>query len=121
MDLTDIEGIDRTFFDSERGMLEVQELLNSAGWSMVPHGDDFTWRLQNNCIAQEEYERHVFEWSVDQNNVDADAASHGSCDGDGFVQALQPGDRIGIWMRARLAGWECHIRRAVVKIMYEFR
>ena len=121
MNLTDIDGIDGTFFDSERGMLEVQELLNTAGWTMVPHGSALTWRLQNNRIAQEEYERHVFEWSVDQPGVAVDAATHGSCDGDGFVRALQPGDRIGIWMRARLSGWECHTRRAIVKIMYEFR
>ena len=121
MKLTRIGGIGGTFRDSKRGMLEVQELLKSAGWKMVPHGDDFTWRLQNNRIAQREYERHDFEWSIDQHSVDADAKSHGSCDGDGFVEALQPGDRIGIWMRARLAGWQCYTRTVAVKVMYEFR
>ncbi len=121
LNLTEIDGIDRTFAHPKRGMLEVQELLGPAGWTMVPHGDDFTWRLQNNRIAQREGERHVFEWSIDQHSVHADAKSHGSCDGDGFVEALQPGDRIGIWMRAKFRGWECHTKTAVVKIMYEFR
>ena len=121
MNLAGIGGISSTFRDSKRGLREVQELLKSAGWAMVPHGGGFTWRLQNNRIAQRQYEQHVFEWSLDNNSVTQYAATHGSCNGDGFVEVLQPGDRIGIWMRARLGGWECHTRTATVKIMYEFR
>ncbi|PIL24473.1 hypothetical protein GSI_14227 [Ganoderma sinense ZZ0214-1] len=122
--LMEIDRIGRTFTDPKEGMLAVQELLRAAGWTMVTHGPDndlLTWRLQSNRIAQSRDERHVFEWSVDQPAVTEDARSHGSFDGDGFVEALQPGDRIGIWMRAQLYGWECHTTRASVSIMYEFR
>ena len=121
--LADTGLMHRTFNDPKRGMLEGQQLmaLGSAGWSMVPNGNGFTWRLQNNRIAQREVERHVFEWSVDQRGVGSDAGDHGSCDGEGFVEALQPGDRIGIWMRAKQRGWECYTDKASVEIMYEFR
>ncbi|PIL24420.1 hypothetical protein GSI_14174 [Ganoderma sinense ZZ0214-1] len=122
-DLTEIDGIDRTFTDPRRGMFAVQELLGAAGWTMVPHGDsnELTWRLQNNRIADSRYKRHVFEWSVDRRGVAADAKHRGSCDGEGFVEALRPGDRIGIWMRAQYRGWKCHTKMASVSVMYEFR
>ena len=120
-DLADMDLMHHTFKDAKRGMFEVQELLGSVGWSMVRNGDELTWRLQNNRIAQKETERHVFEWSVNQHGVDSDAKNHGSCDGEGFVKALEPGDRIGIWMRAKLAGWRCYTNKASVEIMYEFR
>ena len=119
--MTDIERMHHSFRDAKVGMLEVQELMHSAGWSMVANGDGFVWRLQSNCVGQAEAERHVFEWSVDERGVDAEAQSHGSGDGDGFVEALQPGDRIGVWMQAKYPGWECYAEKASVEITYEFR
>ncbi|KAI1783985.1 hypothetical protein LXA43DRAFT_902471 [Ganoderma leucocontextum] len=119
--LADVDRIYRTFRDPKRGMLEVQELLGSAGWSMVTNGDENVWRLQNNRIAQSQVERHVFEWSGDHHGIDSDVRNHGSYDVEGFVEALQPGDRIGIWMRAKQRGWECHTEKASIEIMYEFR
>ena len=109
------------FQNPKSGMLEVQELLKPMGWGLVENGDELTWRLQNNRIAEERDERHVFEWDCDQRDIDPKAKEHGSLDGGNFVQALQPGDQIGIWLRAKERGWECHAKEASIEIMYEFR
>ena len=109
------------FHDPKSGMLEVQELLTPAGWRLVGNGDELTWRLQNNRIAEPHGERHVFEWTRDRRGIDPEAKEHGSFDGEGFVQTLQPGDQIGIWLRAKERGWKCDAKEASVEIMYEFR
>ena len=120
-DVTAIKRLYRSFRNAKVGMLDVQELLRSAGWSMVANGDGFVWRLQNNRIAQMQAEHHVFEWSADKRGVDEEAKRHGSGDGKGFVEALRPGDRIGVWMQAKYPGWQCFAEKVSVEIMYEFR
>nr|VWP00655.1 Vacuolar protein-sorting-associated protein 4 [Ganoderma boninense] len=122
VNVTQIDGIYRTFSDPQQGMLAVQALLGAAGWTMVSHGGELTWRLQNNRVAHDKYIRHVVEWSIDQpRGITEEEEPLGAFAGDGFVEALQPGDRVGIWMRAKHAGWECHTKAASVGIVYEFR
>ena len=63
--LANIPALWMRFHDPKSGMLEVQELLTPAGWRLVGNGDELTWRLQNNRIAEAHDERHVFEWTRD--------------------------------------------------------
>ena len=54
--------------------------------------------------------------------LDAEFASVLGCgDGAGFVDALRPGDVVGLWMRAMYPGWTNTIKEAAVEIVYDVR
>ena len=86
---------------------------------LVPNGDDFVWHVQSNRVANAEFERHVVEWRSGEvtkpDNVDE------SDSGVGFLDALRPGDRVGMWMRAMYAGWENYLKEASIKLVYDVR
>lgn len=77
-----------------------------------------TWPLQRNRVAASTStcEEYVVEWTVDggcvqqgakskepnQDGAEEELSDNGAGKGEGFVQALQSGDRIGIWARAKV-------------------
>ena len=85
-----------------------------------PNGDDFVWHVQSNRVANAEFERHVVEWrSGKVVNFEAEEHNYGS--GAGFLTALRPGDRVGLWMRAMYAGWENQLKAASIELTYDVR
>ncbi|KAI0748610.1 hypothetical protein C8Q80DRAFT_749675 [Daedaleopsis nitida] len=93
----------------------VKECLNDINWTLVPNGDRFVWRIQGNRVAKKDFQRYTVEWVRTGRTVQD---GRGAGDGTGFLDALQPGDRVGLWMRALYPGWENYIRRATVDLVY---
>ncbi|KAI1791634.1 hypothetical protein LXA43DRAFT_387959 [Ganoderma leucocontextum] len=93
-----------------------------VGWSLVPTDEGkVVWHVQSNKVAEKEYGTHTVKWR-DGLSVDAaDAKVHGCGDGRGFVEALRPGDRVGLLMHAQYPGWQNTLRHASVELMYEVR
>lgn len=90
-------------------------------WDLVPNGDSLVWRVQSNRVATREFRRYVVEWRAGQDADAAEAEEHGQGTGAGFLDALKPGDRVGLWVRAMYAGWSNVIREAKVELMYDVR
>ncbi|PIL24422.1 hypothetical protein GSI_14176 [Ganoderma sinense ZZ0214-1] len=93
-----------------------------VGWSLVPaEGGKVSWDIQSNKVAGKDYGRYTVEWRAGE-PADADLAKgRGEGDGKGFIDALQPGDRVGLLMRAQFPGWQNTLRQASVELMYEVR
>ncbi len=92
------------------------------GWSLVPTGEGkVSWHIQSNKVAGREYEEYTVEWRTGVSADADDARAHGQGDGKGFVEALRPGDRVGLLMRAQYPGWQNTLRHASVELMYEVR
>ena len=103
---------------------KIREILELEGWSLVPvalDGIAASWRLQSNRVADAGYEQHVVVWAAGGRSVTKEERRNGTGGGEGFVEALQPGDRVGLWMRAMYRGWENYTRCAGIEVMYEFR
>ena len=102
-------------------MVPVLERLR-IGWSLVPAGGEkVSWDVQSNRVAGKDYERYTVEWRAGE-SADAEVArSRGEGDGRGFLDALRPGDRVGLLMRAQFPGWQNTLRHASVELMYEVR
>ncbi|KAI0807681.1 hypothetical protein C8Q74DRAFT_1313396 [Fomes fomentarius] len=100
---------------------DVQARLREMNWSLVPNGGDFVWHIQSNRVRSREFERHIIEWKAGEVADTEDASVRGCGDGAGFLDALQPGDRVGLWMRAMYPGWENHVMEAGVRLMYDVR
>ncbi|KAI0723759.1 hypothetical protein C8T65DRAFT_89106 [Cerioporus squamosus] len=108
--------------------LETHNLYRKPGdvrrdihWDLVPSGGSFLWHVQSNRVARREFERHVIEWRAGEEMDAADAEEHGHGTGTGFLEALRPGDRVGLWVRAMYSGWSNVIREAKVELMYDVR
>ncbi|KAI0748609.1 hypothetical protein C8Q80DRAFT_1172803 [Daedaleopsis nitida] len=117
-------GAERTFLETHnlfRETADVKGKLEEIGWTLVPNGDSdqFVWQVQSNRVAQADFARYVVEWGPTGtgNVAPADQDEHGSGAGTGFLDALQPGDRVGLWMRAMYVGWANHLRKATVELV----
>lgn len=100
---------------------DVQDRLREMNWSLVPNGGDFVWHIQSNRVRAREFERHTIEWEAGEVADTEDAIARGCGDGAGFLDALRPGDRVGLWVRAMYPGWENHVMEAGVWLMYDVR
>ncbi|KAI0748515.1 hypothetical protein C8Q80DRAFT_743955 [Daedaleopsis nitida] len=125
---------------------DIQAKLGEVGWTLVPNcnanvgssGDapELVWRVQSNRGAEREFQRHVVEWgpetsatarrrpaAADAPGSVEDSEEYGMGDGDGagFVDALRPGDRVGLWTRVMYGGWQNHTKSARVELVYDVR
>ena len=109
-------------YHTSAGMASALE-RHRVGWAVVPAGDGkVVWHVQSNKVAEKEYGTYKVEWREGSAPADVDrAATNGQGDGRGFVEALRPGDKVGLLMCARYPGWENMLRHASVELMYEVR
>ena len=89
------------------------------GWSLVkrpesalqgPQGGEghFAWYLQGNRVMAGTQDYHV---SWDEGGLcEVDEGNEGAGSGEGFLDALEPGDRVLVWARAKVC-LRCEIRR----------
>ncbi|KAI1787465.1 hypothetical protein LXA43DRAFT_896175 [Ganoderma leucocontextum] len=95
-DIADIERLYWFYKSPERMARHLR--IARAGWSLVRNGDKYGWLLPPN----REYCKQVVEWYPDSSSSlrgNMGEAAEAGADGGGFVEALQPGDRVGLWMR----------------------
>lgn len=112
---------DLEFLETHNLYRTPDDVQGKTHWDLVPNGDSLIWRVQNNRVARRDFERHVVEWRAGQEIDAAEAEEHGHGTGAGFLDALKPGDRVGLWMRALYPGWGNTIRGARVELMYDVR
>ena len=97
-------------------------MVEQAGWSLLPNTEgNYAWHVQFNKVAQPAFARYTVEWRAGQPVDPQDAEEHGYGIGNGFLEALRPGDRVGLLMRAQYAGWENLLRHAAVRLVYDVR
>ncbi|TBU26138.1 hypothetical protein BD311DRAFT_699048 [Dichomitus squalens] len=92
-------------YDVYQSPEELWQKIRDVGWTLVPNGESCVWRIQTNTIGQRPAEPYIIEWTRHQ---EADATQAMGCStggGASFIEALQPGDRIGLWMRVVSPGW----------------
>jgi hypothetical protein len=80
----------------------LHRVVQDHGWSLVPrpsaiqgNEDNFAWYLQGNKVAAKRIYNVV--WAEEPW-----AGNEGSGTGEGFLEALQEGDRILVWARAKV-------------------
>lgn len=59
----------------------------------------FAWYLQGNCVAETDPLNYRIVWGKDYCECETD---RGAGEGTGFIEALQEGDRVLIWARAKV-------------------
>ncbi|KAF1839554.1 hypothetical protein BDW02DRAFT_584816 [Decorospora gaudefroyi] len=96
------------------------------GWELVkrpqrveqgPQGGegDCAWFLQGNRVVTGNQDYRIV-WS----EFGRDEGDEGAGSGEGFVQALQDGDRVLVWARAKWHGWQCIVEKVDVIVSYGF-
>ncbi|KAF7290922.1 hypothetical protein HMN09_01270700 [Mycena chlorophos] len=79
------------------------------------------WLLQKNLTAPRVrgFYEHTITWKAAQDVTEQDIdVRQGSGDGQGFVELLQPGDRIAVLVRAKYPGWVNHVEKAEISVYY---
>lgn len=96
-------------------------VLRSLGWTLqasTPDGADSTaryiWPLQHNMHANGTVKRHCITWSRRSKSKISEEDSSGN--GEDFISTLVPGDRIGVWARARYPGWANFVSSARIEL-----
>ncbi|KJA19745.1 hypothetical protein HYPSUDRAFT_204331 [Hypholoma sublateritium FD-334 SS-4] len=76
------------------------------------------WGVQRNRRADREERMHEVVWNprADPSDEETDPRLTGSSLGVGFVDSLQPGDRVAVVARALYPGWENCVRSVSVEI-----
>ena len=103
---------------------DLNALIEPVGWSLVLNGEDgkCAWRVQANRVAEATFGRYHVEWPIGPSVGVVDGPKEqGYGLGEKFVEALRPGDRVGLLMRAQFPGWENLLRYASVKLVYDVR
>ncbi|KAH7137931.1 hypothetical protein B0J11DRAFT_399971, partial [Dendryphion nanum] len=96
-------------------------------WRLVARPDDidrehqnmdpnYSWHLQSNRVAHQ-IEHYRVLCSTENGEF---VGNEGTGDGHGFLQSIQPGDRILVWARARYAGWQCNVDSLTITVYYGF-
>ncbi|KAI0362646.1 hypothetical protein OH77DRAFT_1416914 [Trametes cingulata] len=106
---------------------DVKTFLDPIGYALVPHGpstqdespENFAWLVQRNRAAVRTFTQYRVEWRPGHALDPVEAQENGRGTGDGFVESLLPGDRVGLWMRALYPGWVNVLRRASVEVFYD--
>ena len=112
---------DLEYLDTHNLYRKPEDVGANIHWDLVPNGDSFVWLVQSNRVARSDFEQHVIEWRAGEILDAADAEEHGHGTGTGFVEALRPGDRVGLWVRAVYSGWSNAIAGATIYLMYDVR
>ncbi|KAK8229030.1 hypothetical protein HDK90DRAFT_468528 [Phyllosticta capitalensis] len=63
------------------------------------------WKLQSNRVAERGYRVHRILWKEGDGG-----------DADGFVEALQAGDKVGVWARAMFPGWANEVDGMAIEV-----
>ncbi|KAH9848911.1 hypothetical protein C2E23DRAFT_412835 [Lenzites betulinus] len=110
--------------------------IHRLGYTVVPNEDgQTTWLVQRNRVADDTCGRYevkwddrapssyidsiltwMYQWNDTHKGQQATMGGYGI--GKGFLDALRPGDRVGLWARAQYIGWENVLRDATVKICF---
>ncbi|KAI0647525.1 hypothetical protein C8Q79DRAFT_1009609 [Trametes meyenii] len=100
---------------------DAQRPLEEAGYTLVarPGSNSFTWLVQCNRVAKREFTEYHVEWAAADTLDTEDAALNGYGTGDGFIEALRPGDMVGLWMRALYPGWANYLQAASVEVVFD--
>ncbi|KAI0672743.1 hypothetical protein C8Q78DRAFT_677041 [Trametes maxima] len=100
---------------------DVQGPLEEAGYTLVvrPGSDSFAWTVQRNRVAKGAFTKYQVEWAATETLDAGDARLNGYGTGDGFIEALRPGDMVALWMRALYPGWANHLREASVEVVLD--
>ncbi|KAI9069986.1 hypothetical protein FKP32DRAFT_1663116 [Trametes sanguinea] len=105
--------------------------LEAAGHTLVPvpvpvptanarDGSSYVWLVQRNRVAVKDFAHYRIEWAPGPRLVDPEeAAEDGHGTGEGFVEALRPGDRVALWMRAQYPGWANTVSTPAVEVLYD--
>ena len=123
---TQSEQLDAALYvsDLHRETPDLNALIEPVGWSLVLNGEDgkCAWRVQANRVAEATFGRYHVEWPIGPSVGVVDGPKEqGYGLGEKFVEALRPGDRVGLLMRAQFPGWENLLRYASVKLVYDVR
>ncbi|KAJ7879351.1 hypothetical protein B0H13DRAFT_2543699 [Mycena leptocephala] len=70
------------------------------------------WTVQRNVCVSNVYQQHTVTWGADN------ATTLGAGDGEGFLEKLEPGDRIAVITRALHPGRCNHVRHVEVSVYY---
>jgi hypothetical protein len=85
---------------------DMMRTVKRNGYECRRNGERLTWLLQRNRVASQEYLEHTVEWTLDdgaRETREEEWSEDGAGTGRGFVNALQSGDRIGVWARAMVS------------------
>ncbi|KAJ4290840.1 hypothetical protein N0V90_010035 [Kalmusia sp. IMI 367209] len=106
---------------------ELQGLLQSRGHTLVdarpveasvgPQGGEppIAWYLQGNRVAQRQPDGYRVLWTPGYFEGNEGAGS-----GEGFFDALQEGDSVLVWARAKYPGWRCEVDSVKITARYGF-
>ncbi|KAI3399711.1 hypothetical protein diail_5778, partial [Diaporthe ilicicola] len=72
--------------------------LEHMGWYMVDHNGRDTWMVHHNITASRDLGNYRVDWVAGMPTDIEDPRAIG--DGEGFLSALMPGDKIALWARA---------------------
>ncbi|KAI0371680.1 hypothetical protein BV20DRAFT_964902 [Pilatotrama ljubarskyi] len=120
------ESLDDLFMKKLCKVEEARPHLDMLGYTMVPRPgvqegerDNSAWLVQRNLSAKREFTRYRIEWRAGETLDPAEVEATGRGTGEGFLQSLQPGDRVGLWMRALFPGWANVVKHASVEVFYD--
>ncbi|KAG8156553.1 hypothetical protein KVR01_013657 [Diaporthe batatas] len=91
--------------------------LEQFGWRMVEHGGRSTWLVHHNITASRAWKDYRVDWVAGEpTEIDVPGAVG---DGEGFLDALMPGDKIALWARAEQQAWVIKVAEACIEVVYE--
>ncbi|KAF3061512.1 hypothetical protein GL218_03440 [Daldinia childiae] len=98
--------------------MSAADVLREKGWDFVAAKDGrIEWRVCNNSEAYSEYQDYRVEWGRDVQTEAEDDGPVGK--GEGFLELLEPGFIVVLWVRTGLRCWCNKARAATIEIEYE--
>ncbi|KAJ8089244.1 hypothetical protein PM082_014492 [Marasmius tenuissimus] len=103
--------------------LGARHMLLDNGLQFRSAGDNkVVWKVHNNITARSEPREYRVEWAAGEKvdlTEEREGMEVGIGDGEGFIECLQPGDRIALWARAEQAAWLHRVAEASIAIEYD--
>lgn len=91
--------------------------LEQQGWCIVNYEGRDTWMVHHNITASREWRNYRVDWLADTPTDIEDPIAVG--DGEGFLSALMPGDKVALWARAEQQAWTIRVAEAFIEIVFE--
>ncbi|KUI60496.1 hypothetical protein VP1G_07687 [Cytospora mali] len=113
------ERVESTLVETFRNPEDAEQALHEQGWQMVESNGRVTWLVHHNITARREWRNYRVDWEANELIEMRDPPAMG--DGEGFLDALRPGDKIALWARAEQIQWVNRVAEAVIEIGYDFR